>query len=264
MRANRTKQRLEEGEVVFGCMLQQYGLAEVPRTLAAAGFDFVFLDTEHGAFGMETVRDMIRAGLERGITPLVRVSELHYSQVARMLDAGAQGIVFPRVESPELLAQAISWTRFPPAGVRGYGLAPPQIEYEQRSFGEIIEHANSNTMAVVQFETRTALDRRDELLAVPGVHVALVGPADLSISLGIPGQFEHPTMVGAILGLMETCKRRGIAPGIQVRTAELAKIWAQRGMRMIGCGSEHAMLLAKAQETVAGLTAAVKAAATAT
>jgi 2-dehydro-3-deoxyglucarate aldolase/4-hydroxy-2-oxoheptanedioate aldolase len=254
---NRTKTKLREGGVALGSSMQQFGWAEVPRIFAAAGFDFCFIDCEHGVFGLETVRELIRASLDRDITPIVRVGELLYSLAARVLDAGAQGIIYPRVESPELLAQAVSWTKFPPAGIRGYGLSAPQLDYQKRSFSEVIAHTNANTLVVVQFETRTAMERREELLGVPGIDVGLVGPADLSISLGVPGEFEHPKVVDAVLAFMESCRRHGVLPGIQVRTLALAKKWIERGMRFVGCGSEHGLLLEKATETMAELTAAV-------
>ncbi len=255
MKVNHTKRRLEQGEVVFGCSIQQFGAPEIARLLAAAGFDFVFLDGEHSPFDLETLHGLIRACLEREATPIVRVGELQYSLVARALDAGAQGIIFPRVESQTLLAEAIRWTRFPPLGVRGYGLTPPQVDYEARSFAEIIEHINANTLVVAQFETRAALERREELLATPGLDVALVGPADLSLSLGVPGEFEHPKLVDAVLALMESARRHGVAPGIQVRTPALARKWTERGMRFVGCGSEHGLLLEKAREAASELKA---------
>ena len=203
----------------------------------------------------------MRAALDRNLTPIVRVGELLYSLVARSLDNGAQGIIYPRVESPELLSQAISWTRFPPNGVRGYGLAAPQLEYTQASFSQAIEHANSHTLVVVQFETRTAMQRREELLAVPGIDVAMVGPADLSVSLGVPGEFEHPRVVETVCELIESCRRCGVAPGIQCRTVAMAKKWIERGMQFVGSGSEHGFLFQKAVETMTELAAARKAAA---
>lgn len=253
MRTNHTKQRLQQGHVAFGCAIQQFGCAEIARLFAAAGFDFVFIDGEHSPFDLETIHGIVRACLEKEITPVVRVAELSYALVARALDAGAQGIIFPRVESPELLAEALRWTRFPPLGVRGYGLTPPQLDYESRSFAEIVEHINANTLTVVQFETRAAIERSEELLSIPGIDVALVGPADLSIALGVPGEFEHPKLVDTVLKLMESCRRHGVAPGIQVRTPALAKKWTERGMRFIGCGSEHALLWERAREAVAEL-----------
>ena len=257
MKPNHTKTKLREGGIALGSSMQQFGSAEVPRIFAAAGFDFCFIDCEHGVFDLETTRALIQASLDRDITPIVRVGDLQYSLVARVLDAGAQGIIYPRVESPELLAQALSWTKFPPAGVRGYGLSAPQLNYQKRSFAEVIEHANAHTLVVVQFETRTAMERREELLAVPGIDVGMIGPADLSISLGVPGEFEHPTVVESVLAFMESCRRHGVLPGIQVRALALGKKWIERGMRFVGCGSEHGLLLEKATETAAELAAAV-------
>ncbi len=236
--------------------MQQFGSIEIPRIYASAGFHYCFIDCEHGVFDLETVRALIRASLDRDITPIVRVGELLYSLVARMLDAGAQGIIYPRVESPELLEQAISWTKFPPAGIRGYGLSGPQFDYQPSSFAEAVEHSNTQTLVVVQFETRTAMERREELLAVPGIDVAMIGPADLSVSLGVPGEFEHPTLVDAVMAFMESCRRFGVYPGIQVRTQALAKKWLERGMRFVGCGSEHSLLLERAREIMAELSAA--------
>ncbi|HUA61580.1 MAG TPA: aldolase/citrate lyase family protein [Verrucomicrobiae bacterium] len=255
MRVNHTRERLERGETVFGSGLQAYRSPEIPRAFAAAGFDYVFIDMEHGTFDLETVHDMIAASLAAGITPIVRVAELAYSLVARLLDAGAQGIILPRVEDPVMLAEALSWMRFPPAGKRGYGVNPTMVGYEARSFAEIIEHQNRNTLSVVQFETTIAMARADELLSVPGMNIAMVGPADLSISLGIPGQFDHPLLVSTVDRLIQQCNAHGVVPGIQTRGLAMSKFWAERGMRFVGSGSEHLMLLEKARETVAQLRA---------
>ena len=101
--------------------------------------------------------------------------------------------------------------RFPPVGKRGYGVNTTMIGYENRSFPEIIEHQNRNTLAVVQFETTVAMERADELLSQKGIDIAMVGPADLSISLGIPGQFDHPLLISTVDQLIEKCNapRRG-------------------------------------------------------
>ncbi len=256
MRVNQTRERLSRGETVFGCGLQVYRSAEIPRAFAVAGFDYVFIDMEHGSYNLETVHDMIKASLEAGITPIVRVCELLYSLVARLLDCGAQGIILPRVEDPKVLAESLSWLRFPPLGKRGYGVNPTMIGYEARGFGEIIEHQNRNTLSVVQFETVKAIERADELLSIPGLDVIMVGPADLSIALGIPGQFENPLLVSTVDGLIEKCKKHGVVPGIQTRSVAMAKFWAERGMRFVGAAAEHALLLEKAKETVTQLKSA--------
>jgi 2-dehydro-3-deoxyglucarate aldolase/4-hydroxy-2-oxoheptanedioate aldolase len=253
MRINHTKAKLAEGKTVFGCGLQQYRSSEIPRLFAAAGFDYVFIDMEHGLFDLETVHDMIAASVSAGITPIVRVGELLYSLVARVLDAGAQGVIFPRVEEPRTLENALAWTRFPPAGQRGYGVMPQAIDYETQTFSAIVEHLNAQTMVVVQFETRTAMERADELLSVPGFDVAMVGPADLSVSLGVPGQFDSPLLVDTVVAFIEKCNRHGIVPGIQTRSVAHARLWAERGMRLVGAGGEQGLLLEAARAAVAEL-----------
>jgi len=255
MRVNQTRERLAKGETVFGCGLQVYRSPEIARTFAAAGFDYVFIDTEHGSYNLETVHDMIIASNDAGITPIVRVAELLYSLIARLLDSGAQGVILPRVEDPRLLEEALSWMRFPPVGKRGYGVNTTMIGYESRSFNEIMESQNRKTLAVVQFETTTAMERAEELLSLKGIDIAMVGPADLSISLGIPGQLDNPLLISTVDRLIEQCNRHGVVPGIQTRGVGMAKMWAERGMRFVGAAAEHVLLLERAKEAVAQLRA---------
>jgi 2-dehydro-3-deoxyglucarate aldolase/4-hydroxy-2-oxoheptanedioate aldolase len=253
MRTNPVKQALSEGKVQLGTGFGQFRSQDVVRILAAAGFHWAFIDTEHGGFDLETVQDVCRIAPLVGLTPIVRVAELSYSLVARALDCGAQGIIFPRVESPECLAEAISWTKFPPVGIRGYGLTAIQVDFTSAGFNEIIQHVNQHTMVIFQIETRTALDRREELLSVPGIDAVMVGPADLSISLGVPGEFQHPTLVAAMEQIRDSCVSHGIAPGTQTRSIAVAKFWKERGFRFLGCSNETAMLLERAKEVVGSL-----------
>jgi 2-keto-3-deoxy-L-rhamnonate aldolase RhmA len=253
MRINNTLQQLRRGETVFGCAIQSYRSPEVTRVFAAAGFDYVFIDMEHGAFDFETVHEMIVASNQAGITPVVRVGELLYSLVSRLLDTGAQGIVLPRVEDPNRLAEALTWMKYPPHGVRGYGILPQYVDYETQTMADVIEHMNSNVMMVVQFESVPALDRANELLSQPGVDVGMIGPADLSIALGVPGDFEHPLMLKAIDKFIEQAERYHVSPGIQTRNVQQAKFWTERGMRLVGAGADHGLLLAKAREAVKDL-----------
>ena len=209
---------------------------------AAAGLDWIFIDTEHGAFTPETIQDLVRSAVSSSITPIVRVADFQYSLVARALDMGAQGIILPRVESPEVLAEAISWAKFPPEGRRGFGLGPPQTGYAAASFDEITTHANENTMVVFQIESKAALDRAEELISTPGVDAVMIGPADLSISLGVAGRLEHPTLVDAVMKVIELCEKHGRSPSIQVRDPALAKTWIERGMKLVGCGQAQMIL----------------------
>jgi 2-keto-3-deoxy-L-rhamnonate aldolase RhmA len=248
MQTNRVKQALKVGQMQLGAGFWQVRSQEIPRLLAGAGFDWIFLDTEHGGFDLETVQDICRVANLAGIAPIVRVGDMQYSLVARSLDCGAQGIIFPRVESPELLAQAVSWTKFPPHGVRGFGLSTPQVGYSKVKMPEVVEHANANTLVVLQIETVRAFEARDELLSIPGIDAVLIGPADLSISLGVPGEFQDPRMVKTMEGIRDSCLQHKVAPGTHARSSSLAKFWKERGMLFLSCGNELAFLHERASE----------------
>ena len=253
VRVNTVKQALKAGRTQLGCSCFQLRSPDAVRALAAAGLDWVFFDAEHGAFGLETLQDLMRVAVTAGLCPIVRVADLQYALIARALDCGAQGVLLPRVESPELLEKAVSWTRFPPMGTRGFGLAAPQLDYEPVSIPDAIAHVNDNVLVVLQIETRTALERIDELLAVPNIDAVLIGPGDLSISLGVPGEFAHPQFVAAVETIRDRCDRAGIAPGMHMRSLELGKQWRGRGLRLFSCNSDLGFLLDKATETVAAL-----------
>jgi 2-dehydro-3-deoxyglucarate aldolase/4-hydroxy-2-oxoheptanedioate aldolase len=253
MRINHVRRALREGKVQLGLNFGQLRSAEVPRLLAAAGFHWAFIDCEHGNFDLETVNDICRVAQLVNLCPVLRVADLQYSLVARALDCGAQGIIFPRIEDPKLLETALSWTKFPPAGIRGYGLTATHTDYQSLSFDQVIEHVNENTLTVLQIETKRAVEAREEILSVPGIDAVMIGPADLSISMGVGGEFQHPKMIEAMEAISETCVRKGIAPGTQTRSVPQAKFWKQHGMRFLGCGSEIGFMFEKAKETVHAL-----------
>ena len=238
LQTNQVKQALGAGKLQLGVALWQLRSAEIARLYAAAGFDWIFLDTEHGGFDMETVQDICRVANLARIAPIVRATDVQYPLIARALDCGAQGIIFPRVESPELLERAVSWTQFPPRGARGFGLAGPQIGYGAHAMGEVIGHMNANTLVVLQIETVRAFEARDELL---------------SVSLGVPGEFQHPRMVETIEAIRHSCIHFGVAPGLHARSSALAKFWRDRGMLFLSCSNEVALLQERAAEVIAEL-----------
>jgi 2-keto-3-deoxy-L-rhamnonate aldolase RhmA len=253
MRNNPVKDALQQGKVQLGCAFAQLRSPEIPRILKAAGFHWAFVDTEHGNFDLETVQDICRVSSLINFCPVVRVPDTQYHLAARVLDVGAEGVIFPRVESPEVLEKAMRWVKFPPVGDRGFGLTNAIVNYEKASMLEISEHINRNTLVVIQIETQRGVDAREELLSIPGVDALMVGPVDLSFSLGVPGDFQNAKMVDAMDKLVETCRKHNVAPGTQTRTLALAKFWRDRGMRFLGCGSETGMMLEKATEIASAL-----------
>jgi 2-dehydro-3-deoxyglucarate aldolase/4-hydroxy-2-oxoheptanedioate aldolase len=247
MKTNTVKKALREGRLQLGTAFQQLRSQDVARILAAAGFDWAFLDGEHGGFGRETLQDICQMATRVGLSPIVRVAELSYSLIARALDCGAEGVLFPRVEDPRVLEEAVSWTKYPPVGVRGMGLTPLHVDFEAVSIAQIMEHMNREQMVVLQIETVRALEAREELLSVPNVDTVMIGPVDLSISLGVPGEFEHPKMLAAVEKIVESCIAHGVVPGAQARSISLAQRWREMGMLFVGCSSETAMLFDSAK-----------------
>lgn len=248
MIVNRVKQALKEGKVQLGTSYGMLRSPEVGKILAAAGFHWAFIDGEHGYYGLETTSDICRISSAAGLCPVARVADIRYDLVARSLDNGAQGIMFPRVEDAKLLETAISWTKYPPVGVRGYGLTPHHVDYDKVTIADIIRHMNENVMVVLQIETKRAYEMRDELISVKGIDAVMIGPADFSISLGVPGDFLHPTMVEHMEGVRDTCLKYGVAPGTQTRNLPLAKFWRERGMLFLGCSSEVGMMFDRGVE----------------
>ncbi|MCB1020511.1 MAG: aldolase [Bryobacterales bacterium] len=242
MRPNRAKQMLQEGKVVLGTAQNAIATVEVAKMAAAAGLDWFFLDTEHGPFTSETVHNILQACLATPITPIVRVADFQYDLVARTLDSGAEGIMFPRTESPEKLAEAISWAKFPPQGVRGFGLGPPQIGYKTATLDEIREHQNRETLVVAQIESVRGLEAIDEIVQVEGLDALLLGPADMSISLGVAGDWDSPKLWAAIDRVIEACNGAGRFPSIHVRNPEFAVKAIKQGMKLVSCGADSALL----------------------
>lgn len=251
MRENRTKRILASGGVAVGISHTLLPTAEIPKMYGAAGLDWVFLDSEHSPFSTDTLHDLVRAYRTTPVTAVVRVCDFQYDLVARALDSGAEGIIFPRCEDPDRLENAVRGAKFPPLGHRGFGLGPPQIDYQSATFGEITEHCNRETLLIAQIETADALDRLPALASIEGLDVLLVGPADLSVSLGVGGQWDHPKLIAAIDRVIAACGEHGLWPAIQVRDGELAEFWIGRGMKLIGCSTES-LLLWDAVETLAG------------
>lgn len=250
MHINHVKKALKEGKLQLGCSFAQLRSPAVATILGKAGMDWCYLDAEHGPFDLETLQDVCRAAIAAGMAPIARVADVQYHLVARTLDAGAMGILLPRIESREALERAASWTFFPPKGVRGFGFTQHNVDYEAVTIPQIIQHHNENTMLVFQIETLAGLERREELVSVPGVDAVMVGPADLSISLGIPGQFENPKLIDAIDRIIETCNKYGVAPGIHMRFLHLAQFWRDRGMRFLSTGGDTLFLYDMASAAV--------------
>ncbi len=190
---NKLKRLLQSGGTAIGTMICDTRTPAIARALAVAGFDYFILDTEHGSYSLETVSDMMQMARLEGITPIVRVPDFSYPFIARTLDAGALGVMVPRVKTRAQVEQIVAAAKYPPMGERGMMNARTNTDYRGMTIGEYGARANAETMVIVQVETREAVEDIDALLAVPGVDAALMGPADLSVALGTM-DVVHPTV----------------------------------------------------------------------
>ena len=185
---NQAKQALKDGRSLIGVMVVEFRQPSIMQVLVNAGYDYVIIDNEHGPFSIETIADLSRAARWLGLTPIVRVPDLAYPYLAQSLDSGAQGVMLPRIYTVEQVEQAAQIVKYPPLGQRGCAFNRGHTDFKPLPVDEGTASANAETMLVIQIETKEAVEAVDDIVAVPGVDVALVGPGDLSIALAFLGK----------------------------------------------------------------------------
>ena len=245
---NRIKRALKEGQSVVGTMVVEIRQPAVMQLLANAGFDFAIIDNEHGAFNIETIADLSRTAVQVGVTPLVRIPDLTYPHIAQTLDAGTQGIMLPRVTNVEQVREAVQFMKYPPMGIRGSALSRGYTNFKSAPVDQAMAEVDQETMLVVQIETRQAVENMEEIITVPGVDVALIGPNDLSIAHNVPGQINGPEVRSIIESTIAICQKHDVIPAIHINEVDLAVSWAKQGMRLISSGSEAGLLMWRGRE----------------
>lgn len=232
------RKRVLAGESVYGTMIRQARDPGAPTVFAAAGYDFVFIDMEHGIYNMETVADLIRGAKSAGIAPIIRVPRLETFFISRVLDAGAEGIMVPMTSTREQAETIVRYSKYTPLGLRGYGAQSGQTDYRPLKAAEFMKEANEHTFIIAQIETKEAIENIDSILDVEGIDVGLIGPNDLSISMGIPDQLGSEKLVKAIDRVVESAKKRGKASGIHIGNIEALKKWRAKGMTVLAYSTD--------------------------
>jgi 2-keto-3-deoxy-L-rhamnonate aldolase RhmA len=210
--------------------------------LAAAGLEFVLYDMEHGRCDIGLVAEMIASCRGSKIVPLVRVPDLEFRPLSRVLDMGARGVMVPRVETRAQAEEIVAQLRYAPAGKRGVALGVAHDLY-QAGGPDFFAKTNDEIVVILLLETAKAFENLDGILSVPGIDVAWMGHYDLTVSMGIPAQFDHPRFLSAMDSLVATSQRYGIAPGFLPPTPESAVHWINKGFRMISLGSDIGIFL---------------------
>jgi len=250
MKPNRVKQALKANKPVVGTLICDLQSPEIAYILAAAGMDFLMIDLEHSPASMESVQNIARSARAAGMVPLARVTENEYPFIARVLDMGMMGVMVPRVETADQARRVVRCAKYPPQGERGFGARGVITDYEPVSAGQIVNWVNEHTLVIVQVESGEAVAKLDEITRVPGIDVALIGPNDLSVSLGVPGDFEQPRFAEAVERVFEVCFKNGVSPSVYTADLETAKRYRDMGMRFLLYSTESGMLRAAATNAV--------------
>ncbi|MFC2108046.1 HpcH/HpaI aldolase/citrate lyase family protein [Candidatus Bipolaricaulota bacterium] len=244
------KEALAENQVIIGTFLLELSSPSIPRILANAGFDFVVIDMEHGLFTMESAATLIAFARTSGISPLVRVAEITRTNVLRVLEAGACGIVAPMIDNSKDVDELYRLAKYPPAGQRGTCLGTAHTDYRIPDPTSYLQEANKAVLLVGQIETKEALANLDEILSSGKLDIVFVGPLDLSVSLGVPGNLNTPEFDAATQAILDCCDEHNAVVGAFAADPDTARRWIERGVRMIACSAELLMLSDMSRQVV--------------
>jgi 2-keto-3-deoxy-L-rhamnonate aldolase RhmA len=239
MLARKIKDKLNSGKVSIGSWMSM-AHPSIAEILAMAGYDWVVIETEHTAIDVSEVLRLIIAIEQRGSIPLVRLAWNDPIQAKAVLDSGAAGIIVPMVNTKAEAELAVKMTKYPPMGFRGVGLA--RAQGYGVDFDEYVNCANADTLLLLQIEHIDAVNNIEEILSVPGIDGTYIGPYDLSMSLGIPGQLNHPDVINAKNKVLEATLKKGLVAGIHCVHSDTAyidsKLAIEQGYRFIAIGTD--------------------------
>jgi len=239
---NTFRQRLRQGDVLLGQMALELFTPGIGPMLAGCELDFVIYDMEHGRCDITLLAEMIASCRGSDIIPIARVPDLSYAPLSRVLDIGARGVMVPRVETRAQAVDIVSQLKYPPMGRRGVALGVAHDLYRAGS-SDFFAKTNEEISVIVLLESEKAFENLHEIVSVPGIDVAWMGHFDLTVSMGIPAQFEHPRFLAAMDALLAACSRHGVAPGFLPPSAESAVHWINKGFRVISLGSDIGVFL---------------------
>jgi 4-hydroxy-2-oxoheptanedioate aldolase len=241
---NHVKEKLARDEVVASMTVRLVAGIEIARIAKSAGFDSLYVDMEHSSFSFETTSQICMAALQVGVTPLVRVPGV--AAVQRVLDGGALGIIAPHVRSADEAHDYVRAAKFPPLGDRSNAGPLPHLQYRSFPVPEANAALDAATMVVVQFESDESLIMADEIAAVDGVDMVLIGTNDLLADWGMPGKYEHPRVREAYEITIAACRRHGKHVGVGgfASRPQLAAQYVRMGARYVSTGTDLGFLLA--------------------
>ena len=230
------KKCLQQGETVNGCWLN-LGSSLTAEIVGLSGFDWVLIDLEHGAGSEKDVLSQLQALESTPTAAFVRVESAEHSRISRVLDMGALGVMCPKINNADEAKKVINGIHYPPFGNRGVAKMVRATAFGV-NFDQYYTESKENILGIIQIETVEALKHLDEIAAVEGVDVLFIGPADLSMELGIFGQFNNPIFLDAIKSIVKAAQNAGKATGILFFNPDDYKKYHDIGIRFIACGAD--------------------------
>src|SRR6201994_750796 len=246
---NIAREKLEQGQLSLGCGVRMTRSVEIAVAMKAAGFDWLFLDLEHGTMSIDAAAQIATAALDAGIAALARVPNGEYSIATRLLDNGVLGIVVPHVDTADEAREVVQKLKYPPVGHRSMGGTGPHYALRSASTGEASKALNEANLTVVMLETPTAIANADAIAAVPGVDVLLIGTNDLCAELGIHGDFGNERVAEAYQAMIAAARKHGKFPGMAgVYNETIMPRYIEMGARFILSGQDAAFMAAGAAQ----------------
>lgn len=235
MDGNDLRIALGHRDYVFGTALEGYGHARWPRYFSKVGLDFVFMDTEHSPNNRETIAWATQLYAALGIAPLVRISEASPSEAAQMLDLGAHGVVVPYVESLSQVKDMVGAIKYRPMKGKALTTAMQTGSFENESTRKYLEDFNQDAVLLVMIESRTGLDNLGSCLSFGNVDGVLIGPHDLSVSIGFPEQYDHPEFKKCAHRIVQICNQIGVSVGIHISWGDIKDelYWINNGCNIV-------------------------------
>jgi 2-keto-3-deoxy-L-rhamnonate aldolase RhmA len=242
---NHALRTLREGGLALGFGVHHLRTVAAPALAAATGHDWLFIDTEHGAFSVHEASQICIAALNSNVTPVVRVCADALDEGTRALDNGAQGLVIPHVSTAKQARRVAEAFRYPPDGHRSWGGPPAMYGYRPPPLAEAQPALNREIMICVMIETPDAVDVADDIAAVNGIDALMIGTSDLSTEMGVPGQIGHDRVRKAYATVAEACERHGKSLGMGgVYDEENASRYIAMGARLVLAGGDHSYIVA--------------------
>ncbi len=229
------KEKVLSGEKIFGTMIRMVRSPAVCLLAKQAGLDFVMFDCETPNYNIQTLHDLCLMANAAGLPALARASMLNKDWISRTLDCGTSGVMAPMVETAEMAAELVKWSKYPPLGARGFAPGGAAVNYSrQTKHADAMREGNATVLTIAQVETAAAIQNADAIAGTPGVDVMLIGPNDLSISLGVPGDLMSPAMNRAMDRVAAACRKAGKVFGMHAGAGLLTRYASELGFVMMG------------------------------